>query len=42
MVFDSSVSLTEKSVSNWVMRVGTMEARRARRLESVRSMRRFC
>ena len=41
MVVDSEVSFTEKSVSNWVIRWGTIEERRALRLLSVRSMRRF-
>ena len=41
MVLDSAVSLTEKSVSNWVIRWGTIEDRRALRLLSVRSMRKF-
>ena len=42
MVLDSSVSLTEKLVSNWLMSWGTVVACSALRLLNVSSMRMFC
>ena len=42
MVFDSSVSLTEKFVSNWWISWGTMSAWSAFRLLNVSSIRIFC
>lgn len=41
MELDSSVSLTEKEVSNWEIRCGTISFCRALRLLRVRSMRIF-